>query len=400
MHILEVEISNTKKIKAFRVKIDGRNMRVAGDTGQGKTTAISALWDIIEKKADALTHGKKKGHIKITLGGGNKTIVAKRVNTKSASTIKLSDAEGKAVSIKDFKRMISDLSVNPHKIANMKPKEQVATLLKAANLGDFDMESVDGDIAKLEQERLEQYRIAENYKPGPEPEKVERVNTSDLVEQVSAANEAQRVYKDKSKLLSSLEEERQELESRLEKVNERIAAGKPIVKKLKSKLVDPEPLKEKLRNVEEINSKANTYEKWLEKNKSYKDHKQRHADINEKIRELRDAKEEALDNADWPLEGLSIEDGEILYNGSLLSNLGQSEQMLVCAALAMEDIKNHPVRVVRMDGIESMSTEDFDKLESMFNGNGVQVLSSRVARKDVEEGEIEIVEGEYVDGRL
>lgn len=395
MRILEIDISNTRKLKAFKYRIDGENLEIAGDAATGKTTAVSALWDILEKKADSLTHGKKRGHIQITLGDSEKTIVAKRVNTKSNSTIKLSDADGKYVSIKDFKQMISELSINPHKIVEMKPKEQVATLLRAANLGDFDLEKTDERLKQLEQDRLQSSRMADKYKPGPEPEFAETVNTSELVSQVNVANEKARLYREKSQLMSDLKAEQQRLQAELDKVTARIEKGQHIVSKLAQEQVDSKPLMEKLKNAEEINAKASVYATWKTKSDQYEEYKYEHADIDQKIKIIRQQKEEALDSAQWPLKGLTIEDGEILYNDCILSNLGESEQMLVCAALAVADIEAHEIKVVRMDGVESMSKKDFKHLQKLFNEKGIQVLSTRVARELIEDGEIEIVEGEF-----
>ena len=65
----------------------------------------------------------------------------------------------------------------------------------------------------------------------------------------------------------------------------------------------------------------------------------------------------------------------------------------MCGALAADQIGQAVVRVVRLDGVESMSAEDFAQLETLFRERGIQVLSSRVSRGDLEDGEILIHEG-------
>jgi len=68
--------------------------------------------------------------------------------------------------------------------------------------------------------------------------------------------------------------------------------------------------------------------------------------------------------------------------------------MLICGAIAAASIHESPLRVVRLDGVESMSQEDFKKLAELFNKWDVQVLSSRVSRGgDLGDGELEIVDG-------
>jgi len=428
MNILELEIVNNRKIKCFIKKLAGDNLEISGDTGQGKTTAISALWDILEKRADALTHGQKKGTIRIKLGDSERFIVATREITPKTSTINIMDSDGKGVSIADFKQMISDLSINPHQICQMKPKQRTETLLKAANLGDFDLIQADADIAKAEADRLNAYRTAESLKVGPEPEKVKPVSVSALVatkdemEAVNAGNQKLRDQLDRLKTekatieqtqkqiqtqLKTIEEEKKRLAIREKTLNDslsettkqateidqRIAKGADIVEKTKD--LDTAAIRAEIANAESVNKRAAQHEAWKANNEKYEAAVGKHREADEQVKVLAAKRKEALDNAKWPLEGLEIIDGDILYNGCLFDNLGESETMLVCAALAISDIKAHKIKVVRMDRVESMSKADYEKLRELFNGEGIQVLSTRVSRGDVEPNEIVIVDGEY-----
>jgi hypothetical protein len=65
----------------------------------------------------------------------------------------------------------------------------------------------------------------------------------------------------------------------------------------------------------------------------------------------------------------------------------------IVSALNDPDIMDKPIKVVRMDGIESMSQADFETMKNYFNQNGIQVLSSRVAWGDAMENELVIHDG-------
>ena len=145
MKIVKLDITNTRKIKAFSMELDGNNLLVAGDVSEGKTTVINALWEIISKKGDSITHGENKGRIKIKLSDGTRSIIAERVTTKKTSTLRLIDEDGENLSASDFKSMISDLSVNPHQIIHLKGEEQVKTLLKAAEVS-IDLQAVNQNL--------------------------------------------------------------------------------------------------------------------------------------------------------------------------------------------------------------------------------------------------------------
>jgi DNA repair exonuclease SbcCD ATPase subunit len=413
MKITRIEIINNKAIKCFRVQLDGKNLTVAGDTGSGKTTAISGLWeDIIKKCPDAITHGAKKGSVEIELSDGSKTMICKRVNTASKSEITITAVEGNKVttpSIKDFKRLISDLSVNPHRIIDMKPTEQIKTLAAAADMGDVDLQQMDDDITAAEAERLELSRAVDLLAPGAEPEKVERADLSALLQQKADADEANRERANKVYDLERMVEQgksnnaeidrlREQLAT-LEESNEKLRAEANALNKEVGKLeeIDTTDIVAAINSAEETNAKAEAHARWQEATKRHDEKVAERAEADAKVKALRAEKKAALDNAKWPIPGLSIEDGQVLYNGCLLSNLGTSEQMLVCAAISIADILAHPIHVVRLDGIEAMSKKDQKALEKLFNGHDIQVLETRVARGDIEEGEIVITEGEYSD---
>lgn len=407
--ILEIVMKNNRTIELFQLRPEGANVSVAGDTGSGKTTAISALWDILSKCPDSITHGKKKNEIRVKLSDGSKVINAVRRTTPTASKVIIFDNEGDAISITDFKKMISDLSVNPHKILDMKPTEQLATLAKAADMGDVDLGKMDEEIAEAETERLELSRVLEMIAPGEEPEKVERVDVAALVEEKDAADAVNLDIYQKEQLLDGLvdaaarndsdivdaREVLADLEARLEAIRKKDEELIAALKDLEE--IPTEGIKKQIDDAQETNSKADAHLRWFEKAAEHEVQANNHRAAADKVKELRAAKKETLDGAKWPLDGLSIEDGEIIYNGYYLANLGTSEQLLVCSALALSDILAHPIRVVRLDGAESMSKDDFDKLTSLFNGHGVQVLSTRVSRGDVEPNEIEIIEGKYTE---
>ncbi len=424
MQITSIQIVNTGVIECFDVTLNGNNLEMSGGTGTGKTTAITALHDILSKRSDMLRHGEKKGIIAVTLSDGSKTIYAERKTTRSGSNVTLTaiDGNGKKTTItaSDFKKMISDLSVNPHHIMNMKPKAQTETLLKSAKL-DIDLTETENKIESLSEERLDLHRKAELLKVGEEPEKAEAVDLSeliskrDLMQVTNADNQKTRdflnglveqkdgheenineVVDDIAALKKELIEKEGELngaKAEYETLITRIKTGNEAVTKLADENTDE--ITEQINNAQQTNETASAHKIWFDQSERHEQAVEAHRKSDVDVREMVEIKAKALESASWPIPGLTIEEGNVIYNDCLLSNLGESEQMLVCAALAIEDIKAHPLKVVRMDGVESMSKDDFLKLQELFNGEGIQVLSTRVSRGDVEPQEIVIVDGKY-----
>jgi len=72
MRILRFDIMNDKKVASFIHDANGAHVEIAGRCGVGKTTAASALWDIVNSSKDCLKHGTRKGHITLHLGEGGR----------------------------------------------------------------------------------------------------------------------------------------------------------------------------------------------------------------------------------------------------------------------------------------------------------------------------------------
>lgn len=419
MKIISIVIDNTKVIKAFHIKLNGKNLHVAGGVSEGKTTAISALWDILEKKGDTITHGEKKGCIRIVLEGklkgNNKRIIAERLTVPSGSNISITDQDGDKITATDFKGMLSTLAVNPHKIMDMKGAEQVKTLLSAAAV-DMDLDVVDGEITSLETDRLAAHQKADALKPGDQPEEIEKVDVSALIKERDQAEKINRENQhtrgtlenlkttmaeigeekdDISKRINELKTELDDKNSEALELGKRISKGEKVCADLKN--VDTTPIDAQIEGSTTTNEKAIAYTNWKTRTTDHETAQAAHKKLDDVVKEKRDARALALETAKWPLEGLTVEDGKVLYKGNLLSNLGESEQMLVCCALAIKDIKAHKLKVVRLDGAESMSPEHIKAIVKMFNDEDIQVLSTRVSRGEIEPNEITIVEGVYTD---
>jgi len=408
MKIISIEIINEKAIEVFSKQLDGNNLVVAGDPNTGKTTAISALWDIIEKKGEVLSHGATKGYIKVKLSDGTRSMVCKRSMTEKTNTITITDNEGDTVSIKDFKQMISPLSVNPHKIMDLKPQEQVKALLASVDTPGFDYDETEKNLAALTDERLELFRTKKQYVvPDIPVEKVDPVNTVALVHDLKEVNEFNAVLvrgfaslvtskldvKKTTERITNLQQELQDMldlkDIQVEKVRktELYLLGHP-EKPTAS-------IEESIAAADDTNKKAREYEAYKKLIADYTAADIAWSTKDEEVKEVEAFKKKTLDEATFPIPDLLIKDGAVYYEDCLISNLGESKQMLVSAALASKSIKD--IKVVRIDGIESMSKQDFDLLVHMFNDADIQVLATRVSRGDIDDGEIVITEGIYKD---
>lgn len=414
MKILSIEISNYKKIEALLLELDGQSLKVAGTTGQGKTTAISTLWDILETVGDPINHGKKepgaKALLRLVLGepGSEKRVIAERSYSAGGTTsISIKSEDGKdKISAKEFKSWVSSLAVNPHRIMDMGPKEQTETLLRAAQVPEgVDLDKLDRDREAAHADREEARKDVARLKSslGIKPRKVEPVEIQETLAklQEAQADQANASAQD-SRLVSQLEsvdKDIADLEARLLAAKDRRAQLEHELGELRAwcseniRPGDISSLQEKLARAQEINEEARKYSDWVKENAKLEKAQADFTAHDSKVREIDEKKRAAVDSIVWPLPGLSVVAGVIHFRGVPLNQCGNSEQLLVCGALAAYEISKATLKVVRFDGVESMSAEDFQVLETIFEEKGIQVLSSRVTRGDLEDGEILIHEG-------
>lgn len=92
-------------------------------------------------------------------------------------------------------------------------------------------------------------------------------------------------------------------------------------------------LERNIAEVEETNRKVRAN---LDKDKAEEDargYREQYNALTAKIQEVRDTKLELLKKADLPLPGLTVEDGELVYNGQKWDNMSGSEQLKVSTAI-------------------------------------------------------------------
>lgn len=398
LKVISLEIQNYRKIEAMEVSLDGKNMAVAGGTGEGKTTAISSLWELMKKVGDPIQHGKRKGQISIKLAGPAGRFVATRTFSKTGSQIEVVGEDGEKISAKDFRDWFCNLGVNPHQIMEMKPLMQTEALLQATELpGGVDLTALDKERREAAEERLALHRKVETLKEslGEEPEEVERVDLDDIQTRGEAARDLVRDIEQVTKALENDEKEYARLSAEIGRLRIRISEAKAYLGEfpLQPSQENLDELRRKLTAGQVQNEKAVRRQEWEKKRSDLAIAEGEHEGACDRVRALDEKRAEALENAEWPLPGLSIEEGVIHYHGVPLEQCGKSEQMLVCGALAASAVKKHKLHVIRMDGVEAMSREDFEALRDLLNSEGIQVFSSRVSRGDIEDGELVIVDG-------
>ena len=96
-----------------------------------------------------------------------------------------------------------------------------------------------------------------------------------------------------------------------------------------------------------------------------------------KINDLRRQKTDLLKGANLPLEELSVENGCLLYRGKAWDCMSGSEQLKVSAAI-VRALKPE-CGFILMDQLEAMDVETLREFGAWLEGEGLQVIATRVS---------------------
>ncbi len=84
-----------------------------------------------------------------------------------------------------------------------------------------------------------------------------------------------------------------------------------------------------------------------------------------------------LAGADMPLEGLTVDNGELVYHGQRWDNMSASEQLRVAVAVVRR--LNPNCGFVLLDKLEQMDLATLQEFGSWLEGEGLQVIATRVS---------------------
>ena len=167
-----------------------------------------------------------------------------------------------------------------------------------------------------------------------------------------------------------------------------IAANKSI-----EDLVDEstDEIESSISNIEEINRKVRAN---LDKEKAEEDAKQygsQYDKLTKEIQDVRDERTSLLDSADLPLPGLSVEDGELVFEGQKWDNMSGSQQLRVSTAIVRK--LKPECGFVLLDKLEQMDIPTLTEFGKWLESEGLQAIATRVSSG--EECQI-IIEDGYV----
>lgn len=409
MKINNLEIENVKRVKAVVFQPTEKGLTIlGGDNNQGKTSVLDAIaWALGGNKYKP-SNPQREGsvtppNLKITMSNG---LVVERKGKNSALTVL--DPQGNKGGQQLLNSFVEELAIDLPKFMESTSKEKANILLQIIGIGE-ELIKLEMEEKSIYNERYQIGRIADQKKKFAEEQihysdaPKELVSSFELIQQqqkVLAINgENQRKRENVQRLQSQFDYEVLEIERVKKQLDEMMAKHQTtendlsIAKMSAQDLVDQSTseLENNIQNVEEINRKVRAN---LDKEKAEQeaaDYAEQYKQLSESIEELRKERMKLLDNADLPLPGLSVIDGELLYKGQPWGNMSGSEQLKVSTAIVRK--LKPECGFVLLDKLEQMDMKTLKEFGEWLEQEGLQAIATRVSTG--EECQI-IIEDGYV----
>lgn len=386
IHTLELE--NVKRIKAVTLTPAENGLTIIGGrNGQGKTSVLDAIaWALGGEKFKPSSPARNGSvippHLKIELSNG---LIVERSGDNSR--LKVTDPNGKKGGQQLLNEFVETLALDLPKFMSANAKSKADTLLKIIGVGD-ELHRLDGEEQRLYNQRTEIGRIADQkekyarempvYAGLPE----EPVSASELIksqQEILARNgENQRKRAKLAEIQREYNSKAEELE-RLTKRVEELKIDLETALKTAEALEDESTaeIEENIENIEELNAKIRANLDRERAAAEAADIRAQYDELTAKIDDTRAERAKLLNGAEMPLSGLSVEDGELTYNGVKWDCMSSAEQLKAATAIVRK--LNPNCGFVLLDKLEQMDADTLQEFGEWLESEGLQVIATRVS---------------------
>lgn len=403
--INKLEIENVKRVKAVKIEPTANGLTIiGGKNNQGKTSVLDSIaWALGGDKyrpSEAQRNGSViPPNLHIVMNNG---LVVERKGKNSS--LKVIDPTGRKGGQQLLNEFVEQLALDLPKFMQSSSKEKANTLLQIIGVGP--------QLAELEHKEQELYnrrrtigQIADQKKKFakempyyPDAPK-ELISASNLIKQHQAILAKNGENQRKRENLQRLEAEAADIQKQIDALLSRqsqVLADLEVARKSAENLQDEstKELEDNIANIEEINVKVRAN---LDKDKAEEDAQEyinQYNKLTVEIENTRKAKTDLLEGAQLPLPGLSVQDGELTYNGFKWDNMSGSDQLKVSVAIVRK--LNPKCGFVLMDKLEQMDLDTLAEFGKWLEQENLQAIATRVSTGD--ECSI-IIEDGYVAGK-
>lgn len=422
MHILQFKAERTKNLKVVAIDSDGKNIILSGANGQGKSNILNIITSTLTgtKLEDPIKHGEENAEAFIDCGEFK---VRKRWTAKGEYIqIVMANGDVKSKPMEFLSGIVGKISFDPMAFKDMKPADQRELLKQLLGL----------DFSDIEAERKESYdarseinsqikgaiaQIQNADEPDPKTPD-EEISFKDELNKINELREKRTNYLKANDKLEDRKEYLGEVNGQIESTKIQIenlqnelstlhASAKDIAEEIREYILPPQISEDKiiaaessLQDIEAKNvaiRKAKRYHQLIRESNKLKE---KSDEYSQKISRLDQDKSTRIANAKFPIDGMSMSDEDVMYNGNRFSILSDGEKMRVSTAMGMA--LNPQLKVIFIRHANDLDRAGKIEILNMAKEKGYQVWMEVVDESGeigyfIEDGSISKIDGKEVE---
>nr|DAQ97771.1 MAG TPA: STRUCTURAL MAINTENANCE OF CHROMOSOMES PROTEIN [Caudoviricetes sp.] len=390
-----LQVENVKRVKAVALEPSANGLTViGGKNGQGKTSVLDAIAWALGGDRYRPSNAEREGstlppHIKLELSNG---LTVERSGKNSA--LKVVDTTGKRSGQQLLNEFVEQLAIDLPRFLQASNREKADTLLQVIGVGDQvrSLEVKEKEVYNrrhmIGQEADRKRKYADelpHYPAAPN----EPVSASQLIRQQQdilarngenqrkrmRANQIEHEYGRTAAHVSLLRSQLADAEKQLQQLEADLAIAQKDALDLQDESTDE--IERSLQEIEQINIqvRANCDREKAEQDAAH--YAQQYQDLTKELEEIRHDKYALLDSAKLPLPGLSVEDGELTYNGKKWDCMSGADQLI--AATAIVRAINPKCGFVLLDKLEQLDADQLHMFGVWLQSQQLQVIATRVS---------------------
>lgn len=390
-----LQVENVKRVKAVALEPSANGLTViGGKNGQGKTSVLDAIAWALGGDRYRPSNAEREGstlppHIKLELSNG---LTVERSGKNSA--LKVVDTTGNRSGQQLLNEFVEQLAIDLPRFLQASNREKADTLLQVIGVGDQvrSLEVKEKEVYNrrhmIGQEADRKRKYADelpHYPTAPN----EPVSASQLIRQQQdilarngenqrkrmRANQIEHEYGRTAAHVSLLRSQLANAEKQLQQLEADLAIAQKDALDLQDESTDE--IERSLQEIEQINIqvRANCDREKAEQDAAH--YAQQYQDLTEELEEIRHDKYALLNSAKLPLPGLSVEDGELTYNGKKWDCMSGADQLI--AATAIVRAINPKCGFVLLDKLEQLDADQLHMFGVWLQSQQLQVIATRVS---------------------
>ena len=414
MKIVNLSVSNIKRIKAIQIKPDGNIIQITGRNAQGKSSLLDAIWWALKGKgavqSDPIRHGEDKASITMDLG---EYVISRYFSTKGdgeyTTSLKVMAADGSLLASPQsvIDALYGNLSFDPLNFMKMRPKEQMQYLKEFVEGIDFDAidiahridyderQDINRDEKKaiinaeaifipdgFNEERVEVDKLFTEIREADAHNASIATRQSNRETLAGAIATKEQLAEDKAKQVADLRVRASELDNEVHHLLSEITGDKERLANadVLPEEIDVAEIQERMDNAKTINDTVDLVEKRAELFKEAEELKTKSDALTKSIDNRKAETKKAIKAIDMPVDGLDFGEDCILYNDVPFNQASDAEQLTVSIQMGMA--MNPDLRVLRVRDGSLLDKASMELLTEMADTHDYQFWVERVSDDD------------------